>query len=62
MEIDCHQRKKNCPRITPMNANKNGCRIIPRLFLLKKKIFAAIRVIRGQKILFLAVSNNRAAQ
>jgi hypothetical protein len=45
-----------------MNANKNRLPDFSATILCEKKIFAAIRVIRGQKILFLAVGNYRAAQ
>jgi hypothetical protein len=59
MEIAHPKRKKSCPR---MNANKNRLPDLSATILCEKKIFAAIRVIRGQKILFLAVGNYRAAQ
>jgi DNA-binding cell septation regulator SpoVG len=62
MEIAHPKRKKSCPRITRMNANKNRLPNFSATILCEKKIFAAIRVIRGQKILFLAVGNYRAAQ
>jgi hypothetical protein len=53
MEIDCHKRKKNCPRITPMNANKNR---LPdysaTIFIKKENIRGDSRYSRAENLVF----------